>query len=141
MSLSELLLGKWQGEYAYDEEVDLPGPVEFEFEVHTSENGDFRGTIKDDESTGGMKDTALAVGKIQGNQISFYKEYPRTRLRFPEGELSIERSYQVHYKGSLDAEKQILSGTWKIFADEFSADGYVFTTEEVNGWWFARKVS
>jgi hypothetical protein len=71
------MIGNWKGSYKYGNEkvqkIIGHNETEFEIVIDKFDGESFSGNVKDDEATGGMKETGLIVGRIENDTIYFEK--------------------------------------------------------------------
>ncbi len=110
----------WKGKYAYEEGFPIEDSFDFELKVQYNE-GSFHGIAIEEEFTKLSGETASVKGFIDGDHISFFKQYP---FKFEELEDGItiidrqERGHTVVYDGYFSIEKNRWEGHWEITFDE-----------------------
>lgn len=124
--MSHLLsLGQYQGFFQYGAVYGtlIEGQkAEFRLFIEEYKNGIFSGRIIDWEGMGADGEVSAVQGFIEGDLISFTKQYSR-RLIFDDfGNTTIEEGmpgYAVIYEGHFDKETNNFQGSWEIVQDTF----------------------
>lgn len=122
------LSGQWKGTIVYSEDyVDLEGEeLYFTLEI-TESAGTFKGIAWDTGGVGVNPDKATVKGFVEGDEISFLKQYGST-LIYENGKETLEKdkpSAEVNYWGTIDREANRVEGHWEIIVDSQKAgDGW-----------------
>lgn len=145
MSTSKTFTGKWLGSFSYLQEneftdqVVLPD-VTFSLELY-DENGSFTGTCIDDEVKDIMKGVITVKGFVDGDIISFTKQYPSFYFTDENGQIQVDPS-QAHppiiYSGIYDAECNTYSGEWEMTIATENIQGECFD-DMIGGSWIISK--
>ena len=115
------MLGNWNGFYLYkNEKIEkLVGfdKTNFEIIIDKFDGRNFSGIVKDDEKTGGMKETGKIIGSLVHNKIYFEKFMPRNyQIINPKGERkqNDKKHPTIYYFGILSENKTEIIGKWKF---------------------------
>ncbi|MCI4671140.1 MAG: hypothetical protein MRZ79_23580 [Bacteroidia bacterium] len=112
------LTGRWKGYYIYGNGYGLPyfgQKVEFESEM-IQRKDEVSGVITE-KGEYSVPMEATFSGFVQGNFLSFIKNYPGKAQIDEEGDLNVEangNSHEIHYQGYLDQEHDSIYGRWSI---------------------------
>lgn len=137
--------GKWEGVYAqwkqYTEEKQEKEEVVFIADI-TVEDGILSGTSEEQVTRELMGRPATLSGFVEGDVISFIKQYPYYYYLGDDGEIKVDVSREhppVHYSGMFDAATGIFSGEWEIEVyldrEEYGDDPYL-----LRGGWELKKI-
>jgi hypothetical protein len=124
MAASNTLTGQWVGQYTYGPEFgdEMYGQnVQFRLFLKDAGNGQFTGTSVDIEGFGANMDKATVNGFIDGNFISFTKEYPKNFIIDEDGHTHEDQANshpRLSYSGSLDKSLNAYRGTWELWVNE-----------------------
>jgi hypothetical protein len=117
------IIGQWAGFFEYGPEYgsELYGEkVQFRLFIETFKDGQFTGKAADLEGIGSNFLVAKLSGFIDGDFISFTKEYPHYHT-FDEDLNTIEDKSKPHpvvsYEGHFHSDSQTFKGTWEIQTD------------------------
>lgn len=121
-----LSVGQWQGFFSYGPEYGeiLEGAeVEFRMFIEHFKNGEFSGRIIDWNGAGENGAVCFMKGFIDGDFISFIKQYNRLHTfdQWGNVETNDTKGYEVLYEGRLFTKEKCVRGTWEIsftIADE-----------------------
>jgi hypothetical protein len=117
------IVGQWLGYFTYGEEYgeDLHGEkVQFRLFIEQVKNDEFEGKSIDLEGIGANYEVARLRGYLQGDLISFTKEYPYSYSIDDSGNC-VEHKDKPHpivsYTGNYNADLKIFSGEWELRID------------------------
>lgn len=136
--------GQWVGHFTYGEEYgkDLFGEkVIFRLFIDSFEEEQFIGRSIDIEGVGANFGIAHIKGFIEGNQISFTKEYPNFYAFDISGKFIEEKNKKhplVNYLGEYNESTQTFSGTWELNI-EIKPIGQEWLEDTCTGLWEIRK--
>ena len=128
--------GKWDGHYVYGRQFsEEKQKVEVAFvAVIVVEDGVLSGTAEEPVTRDLMERPAALSGFIEGNVISFIKQYPYYYWEDKNGKYYIDRTRlhpPVHYSGLYDPASDAFTGEWEIEVfldrDEYGEDSYLIT--------------
>lgn len=109
--------GIWLGEVRYGKQYGAHAHQLLLVEYTLDQDGNkVSGLCKDIEGVGMHPETATIQGRLEGNNLSFFKQYP-SRHYYIDGETAIDPSeagMEIHYKGKFDAQLMEFAGTWEI---------------------------
>jgi hypothetical protein len=116
--------GIYKGFYKYDKAVNQEaigfGKTYFTLIISGVKDNKFSGTVEDDVFTGGMHGIGTINGEVNGNNISFTKQMPKSMSivfdRSGTGkrkELSHRKHPTIFYTGH-EIKNGKFAGTWKI---------------------------
>lgn len=114
------LTGQWIGYFTYGQEYgdDLVGEkVMFRLFVENFKNEEFVGTSIDLEGVGAIYENAKVKGFIEGNFISFTKEYPHFYGLDEAGNNNDDKNKQhpvISYSGKYNKDTEAYSGQWEL---------------------------
>ncbi len=119
--MSHLLsIGQWQGYFKYGPAYGtlIEGyDAEFRLFIEKYNNGIFSGRIIDWQGMGADGEVSEVHGFIDGDLISFTKQYSRRIIFDDFGNTSVEEGIPGHsviYEGRFDKETNNFLGTWEI---------------------------
>ncbi|HLP37962.1 hypothetical protein [Lacibacter sp.] len=143
--MSNLLsLGQWQGFFQYGPEYGtiIEGQeAEFRLFIEDYNDGKFSGRIIDWEGLGVDGEVSEVHGFIDGDLMSFTKQYSRSFIIDEFGNTSIEEGVPGHsviYEGHFDKETNNFLGKWEIVREVGHTSE--LTLEEVcSGSWRMRR--
>ena len=133
--------GKWIGQYTYGE----PYPENcigksISFEMNLSAKGiEFYGSFSDDETRDIFLDNGIVAGFIEGNYISFDKQYPKAIEINDSGIVEVlENSIPplIKYEGVLSDNQ--FEGTWEIH-QYYKENDEIFSIVHGTGTWSMKK--
>lgn len=145
------LTGTWHGTYVYG---PLYGPlasraVPFTMSLTETWPRRIAGYVRDDATKGGMPERGRVLGRRRGTSIEFEKTMPNHYVMRPDGtlvslsEAAAEQGvelparmppHRIRYEGTLSADGQQITGTWRIPMPGGSG-------EHGRGTWSARRTS
>ncbi len=115
------MLGNWKGFYQYRNEniQKIVGydKTDFDLYIDKFDGVNFSGKVKDDEKSGGMKESGEIVGKILKNKISFEKSMPvNSQIINKKGDrkISNKKHPTIYYFGTLSEDKTEIIGNWEF---------------------------
>ena len=115
------MLGNWKGFYQYSNEKiqKIVGYTKTDFELYIDkfDGINFSGKVKDDEKSGGMKESGEIVGKILNNKISFEKSMPKnSQIINKKGDRKVtnKKHPTIYYFGTLSEDKTEIIGNWEF---------------------------
>ncbi len=137
----ESLNGKWRGKFTFDNpETDYEN-LEHHFEMTMAvDDDDVTGEILDIEDNDQSPGRATVDGFIDGDEISFIKQYPSLHLKNELNETIIDKNKQhpeIHYHGVINDES--ISGTWEMEAAVIMSAGQ-YHSKMIDGKWELRKI-
>ena len=113
------LNGKWKGSFIYDTQFDENNTEHhFEMSLLVDDEDDISGEIRDLRAEEGFPGPAKITGFVEGEDISFIKQYPYLFLYNEQGEVIIDKTKphpEIHYHGSIGEEG--IQGEWDMEAD------------------------
>ena len=115
------LEGQWGGTFVYGPEYGekMHGEkVEFKFFLKDRPDNQFEGTSVDVDGFGTNMDTAIIIGFMDGDTISFTKEYSKHFVLTDDGVEDASPSPRLHYIGEYNSNSKSFSGTWELWANE-----------------------
>lgn len=134
------LNGKWKGKYTFDEPEADHENKEHHFEMTMFvDDDDVTGEIKDISENDQTPGLATVGGFIDGDEISFIKQYPFLHLKNELNETIVDNSKQhpeIHYHGVVNEE--LIIGTWEMEAAVIMSAGQ-YHSKMINGKWELRK--
>jgi hypothetical protein len=115
------MIGNWKGSYKYGNEkvqkIIGYNETEFEIVIDKFDGENFSGKVKDDEATGGMKETGLIEGRIKNNTIYFEKLMPKnyqiTNLK-GDRKHTEKRHPKIYYFGKQSKDRNKFEGNWRF---------------------------
>lgn len=114
------MIGTWLGYYKFDspraQKIRSHDQTNFTLTVHTFDGRNFKGAVKDDVNSGGMKETGQIIGEVDGMNISFRKLMPVRVFIYPDGERKSENKKHptLYYTGTFSDDKKEVKGLWKF---------------------------
>jgi hypothetical protein len=120
MSNSIDFTGQWAGHFAYGPEYgdDIAGEkVQFRIFIDSFKEGQFAGRSVDLEGIGANHETAQVNGYIEGNFISFTKQYPHFYGLDEAGNTADDKNKQhpiVAYSGEYNSNTKTFAGQWEL---------------------------
>jgi hypothetical protein len=136
--------GQWIGYFAYGPEYgdDLVGEkVQFRIFVDSFYNEQFTGRSVDLEGIGANYEIAQVKGYIDGDFISFTKQYPHLYGLDEEGNTVEDKTRQhpiVSYSGEYNVVTKTFSGQWELRI-EIAPVGEYWLEDICTGTWEIRK--
>lgn len=136
--------GQWAGHFAYGPEYgdDLVGEkVQFRIFVDSFCNEEFTGRSVDLEGIGANYEIARVKGYIDGDFISFTKQYPHLYGLDEAGKTVEDKTRQhptVSYSGQYNATTKTFSGQWELRV-EIAPVGEYWLEDICTGTWEIRK--
>lgn len=121
------LAGQWYGYFSYGKEYGdlLEGErVIFSFLIEEVFNNKFKGKCIELEGIGASTEVSIIEGFVEGQFISFRKEYSiySTIDEFGnEGKHEDLLQPRISYTGSFNENAEIFSGSWEVWANEIPA--------------------
>jgi hypothetical protein len=127
------ITGDWVGEFAFNPNSAYPvhpSAVAFSLTARLGWFGRFRGTVHDDPSKG-PHEPAKITGRVTGTHVMFFKQYPVYYVHRGDRLMTLREHLQadfgltldedvpadpIRYTGEFDPERQVVSGTWYMFA-------------------------
>jgi len=136
------LNGKWKGKFSYDAEFDDNNTEHyFEMTLQVDEEDDISGEIRDLRAEEGFPGPAKITGFIDGEDISFIKQYPHLFLLNEKREVIIDKTKphpEIHYHGSITEEG--ISGEWDMEAHVLFKVGE-YHSQMLFGSWELKKIA
>ncbi len=135
-----LYKGQWQGFFSYGNEygtIVSGQEAEFRLFIEKFDNGEFSGRVIDWDGFGVDGEISKVKGFIEGDIISFIKEYDKMHIIDDFGNCSVQegvKGYKVVYEGRYNKDKNYFEGDWEIVYDLFSNSELIFQ-EKVTGKW------
>ena len=114
------MIKKWKGNYKYDsqksQEIIGHSCTYFTIEMEINEDNTLKGTVKDDEQSGGMKGIGIIYGEVHKNLIYFEKQMPHRSILDPLTGLreSFDDKHPVIYYVGKQFDKNKYTGTWEF---------------------------
>jgi hypothetical protein len=113
------LTGCWKGFFSYGPEYgEELFNQKVNFMLHLKANGkEFEGTSVDIEGVGANFETATIKGFVEGDLISFVKQYPFDHFFNEDGSVQTDTSKpqpEIHYTGHYHERKKIFIGDWEM---------------------------
>lgn len=130
-----LYFGQWQGFFRYGPQY---GPLiegqeaEFRLFIEELSNGEFSGRVIDWEGIGANGEVSSLKGFINGNDVSFTKQYDQSHAIDEQGNCRVVEGasgHAVRYRGCFDKNANQFVGEWEIVGELGHA------TEVVTGTW------
>ena len=125
--------GQWLGHFVYGPEFGDPFAgeiVTFRLFLDETGNGEFAGTSVDIEGIETNFEEAKVRGFLEGNTISFTKEYATYFVIDEAGNKTIDTFPTPHlsYLGEYNFNTQTFKGDWELVSDERAmGDGFLVT--------------
>jgi hypothetical protein len=134
----------WKGEYVYDDRFQ-PAAIKTSFPFilrikSVGPDGLFEGMCQDDPAITQIDFHADIFGKLEGNELTFNKMYPKAILRDKLGQRTIidQPHPDILYQGQIPNKRRIL-GTWKIERTFRKVGDNVIDIGSITGvWWMER---
>jgi hypothetical protein len=136
--------GQWEGHFAYGPEYgeDLVGErVQFKLFVDSFKVGQFTGRSVDLEGIGANYEIAQVNGYVDGDFISFTKQYPHLYGLDEAGNTIEDKSRQhpiVSYSGNYNTSNKTFSGKWELRM-EIASVGEYWLEDISSGTWEIRR--
>ena len=118
-----LYIGQWQGFFKYGPEYGtiVEGQeAEFRLFIEDHKDGEFSGRIIDWEGFGVNGEVSVVKGFVNGDLISFTKQYSQSFIIDDWGNSSTEEKvpgHRVLYEGRFDKKTNHFLGAWEIVRD------------------------
>jgi len=134
--------GHWQGEYTYGHGYPknyIGKSVSFDISM-TLTDGVLKGTCTDDKEKVPVSKPAIMDGFIEGNFISFIKQYAHAWEIEADGtviEHENQPSHEIHYTGTYDTDG--FTGDWEIAMTYVYPNG-VLQEYLVGGTWSMKRI-
>lgn len=135
-----LSIGQWQGFFKYGPEYGTiieGNEAEFRLFIEEYNDGKFSGRIIDWDGLGADGEVSEMQGFIDGDLISFKKQYFRSFIIDEFGNTSVEEDVPGHtviYEGRFDKKTNNFLGKWEIVR-ELSHTPYLTLEEVLSGTW------
>lgn len=136
--------GQWVGYFSYGPEYgeELVGEqVQFRLFIDRCDNGVFEGKSIDLEGVGANFELAEVKGFVDGDFISFTKQYPNLYSIDESGNTVVDQSRShpiVSYTGAYDSRSKTYSGEWELRM-EIQPIGEYWLEDICTGKWEIRK--
>lgn len=133
--------GKWAGYYKYDNKriQELKGieHTNFEIDITSIHNNLFKGSVEDDQKTGGTPGIGEISGEINGDEITFIKQMPIRALLTPDGgRRTFNKPHpKIFYWGRLSEDGKSAAGKWKINCGVSFVGLLMVITKTTTGTW------
>jgi hypothetical protein len=127
----------WKGKYSYEPEFDILNAHSFELILEYEAN-QFIGIAVEEEFTSLTNESPTVTGFIDGDTISFTKQYPFEYMIEDNGQITIDRAkpgHEVIYEGHYNSELGQWEGEWEIIADEIKLSAVEYEMDLVYGSW------
>jgi hypothetical protein len=127
----------WKGHYSYEPEFDILRSHSFEMILEFDSN-QFEGIAVEEEFTALTNESPIVTGFIDGDQISFTKQYPFEYMQEEDGRLTFDRSkpgHEVVYEGQYNPATGYWEGEWEILVNEVRLSAEEYETDVVYGTW------
>lgn len=115
------VLGTWKGFYTYDIPDEFKDhktqKVEFEIEISSVHENQFRGSVRDNISTGGTPGIGYVVGAFDNWQMTFEKNMPIHARIEKDGSHSLFKDKKhpaILYNGVFSRNKKVVNGIWRF---------------------------
>lgn len=114
------MMGTWKGYYRYDNKTaqkrigaDL---THFTIVIHSFDGKNFKGTVNDDLSSGGMEGEGQIIGKVENNEVTFRKLMQKSTYVYKDGTRKTlnKKHPTIYYTGIISADKLHMEGNWKF---------------------------
>lgn len=115
------MLGTWKGTYTYhipeefkDEKLQ---EVEFEIIINSVTKNQFKGTVEDNELTGGTPGIGTINGSYTDYELSFEKNMPIHATIEKDGSHTVDKNKKhptIIYTGEFSRNKKTIKGTWRF---------------------------
>ena len=144
MSNSIDFTGQWVGHFAYGPEYgdDIVGEkVQFRLFIDSFKDGQFNGRSVDLEGIGANYEIAQVIGFIDGNFISFTKQYPHLYGLDETGNTFNDKDKQhpiVAYSGEYKLNTKTFAGQWELRM-EIQPVGEYWLEDICTGTWEIRR--
>jgi hypothetical protein len=143
MNYKQTMTGTWTGEFSYGPEygADLTKEkVSFVLKL-IDINKQFEGECTDEQGVGASSYPASIRGFVEGNFISFIKQYPVSHYLDEEGETHLDYRHphpEIHYTGYYNESTQAFAGKWEMIYEQQISDGG-FLEYLLTGQWKMKK--
>jgi hypothetical protein len=139
--------GQWFGYFSYGPEYgpELEGEkVVFSLLVEQLNDGQFVGKCIELEGIGASREVSTITGFMDGNNISFKKEYSNYFTIDEQGNEGVHEASlapRISYQGVYDAKTSSFNGSWEIWANEVSYGDGTFVDLCTGSWQISRESS
>lgn len=147
MIREEEINGNWKGDYTQEFKGGDNQTIVVDFEIELkSEAKGFSGVCYDIEIEEGNREKSSIKGFIDGEIISFVKQYENAIYLDDETEEyileknPIEPHPEIHYYGTYNADLKKFEGTWEIEVGEELIVPEEYGVELVVGEWWMKKL-
>ncbi len=115
------MLGTWKGTYTYNLPEEYKDQrtqeVAFEIVINSVNKNQFKGTVKDDLSTGGTPGIGSINGSFNDYELSFEKNMPVHARVEKDRSHTIDKNKKhpaILYSGEFSRSKKRITGTWRF---------------------------
>ena len=112
--------GTWDGYYKYSDSAFQKAlgfdRTNFVITIHNVDKNIFKGTVTDDQTTGGMDGIGRITGTIHGNTVKFTKHMPYGLEFDLQGDTynTGKKHPTLYYSGTLSKDGRHAKGIWKF---------------------------
>ncbi len=117
----KFMIGNWLGFYRYNnkhiQKIKGFDKTYFSLTINSFDGNNFKGTVTDDTSTGGMEGTGEVIGNIENEKIFFRKfMHKKTFIIDTKGtrKISDVPHPTLYYSGTFTPDKMEINGDWKF---------------------------
>tara|TARA_B100000683_G_scaffold85622_1_gene84492 strand:+ start:53 stop:487 length:435 start_codon:yes stop_codon:yes gene_type:complete len=139
------LNGDWQGIIIYGNGPKKIRGQKLFFEAQIKQQKQtFTGLAKDTVGLGIHPEPAKLEGEINGNQISFTKQYPSFHYVGKKESVKFEESLKgpkIKYFGSIDTELETIEGVWEMKSKWYIFGLFPSTSKQYGTWSLKRKIA